>query len=255
MGAFTGRSAACTPDAASNAAKELGLLSLEEGQLFLVQLPAVLNARPDAPRAGERLSLQVAGVRGDAAIWHFDNQGLETLAGAEHAVRIIEAELNSSFTAAWQDLQTRHSASACAANEASTQAAIAKAVVDLAATGVREPEQHGLPRCRRQPVLAGFAQDRRPIGIRQDQPGILGHDLGGNMVGDGEEQPVAMEPVVRPLRVGAEIVDARLDFDDPERPIRRERHDIGPATGRQRQLRDGREAEAAEPDADAFESS
>lgn len=48
-----------------------------------VQLPAVLNARPDAPRAGERLSLQVAGVRGDAAIWHFDNQGLETLAGAD----------------------------------------------------------------------------------------------------------------------------------------------------------------------------
>lgn len=41
-----------------------------------VQLPAIVRARPDGPRAGERLSLQVAGVRGVPAIWHFDNRGL-----------------------------------------------------------------------------------------------------------------------------------------------------------------------------------
>ena len=47
-----------------------------------VQLPAIVRARPDGPRAGERLSLQVAGVRGVPAIWHFDNRGLASAEAA-----------------------------------------------------------------------------------------------------------------------------------------------------------------------------
>jgi hypothetical protein len=49
--------------------------------------------------------------------------------------------LDRAFSAAWHDLQMRNSSSTSAANRATTQTAIAKALADLAATGVREPER------------------------------------------------------------------------------------------------------------------
>lgn len=49
--------------------------------------------------------------------------------------------LDRAFTAAWHDLQMRNGPSTTTANEELMRAAIAKAVMDLAATGVREPER------------------------------------------------------------------------------------------------------------------
>lgn len=49
--------------------------------------------------------------------------------------------LDRAFSAAWDDLQMRKSSSTALANQPATQTAIAKALVDLAATGVREPER------------------------------------------------------------------------------------------------------------------
>jgi hypothetical protein len=49
--------------------------------------------------------------------------------------------LDRTFAATWNDLQMRKSSSTSPVNEAETQLAIAKAIMDLAATGVREPER------------------------------------------------------------------------------------------------------------------
>jgi hypothetical protein len=55
--------------------------------------------------------------------------------------------LDRTFAATWRDVQSRRASSAPAASQEVTKAAIAKAIMDLAATGVREPERllrHGL---------------------------------------------------------------------------------------------------------------
>jgi hypothetical protein len=49
--------------------------------------------------------------------------------------------LDRAFSAAWHDLQVRKSLPTSPANQATTKTAIAKAIIDLAATGVREPER------------------------------------------------------------------------------------------------------------------
>ena len=67
----------------------------------------------------------------------------------------------------------------------------------------------------------------------------------------GEEQPVAGDAVVRPFVVGAEILDRRLDLDDPDRPVGPEPHHVGPPPGRQRQLGHHGETAIAQQPADA----
>jgi hypothetical protein len=49
--------------------------------------------------------------------------------------------LDHAFTAAWNAMQERKSSSASLENQEITRAAIAKSIMDLAATGVREPER------------------------------------------------------------------------------------------------------------------
>ncbi len=49
--------------------------------------------------------------------------------------------LDRAFSAAWEDLQLRKSSATSPANEATTQTAITNAIINLAATGVREPER------------------------------------------------------------------------------------------------------------------
>ena len=50
----------------------------------------------------------------------------------------------------------------------------------------------------------------------------------------GEEQPVAVQPIVHPFLVGAKIRDRRLDLDDPDFAGGAERRQIGAPAGRQR---------------------
>jgi hypothetical protein len=49
--------------------------------------------------------------------------------------------LDRAFSAAWSDLQAKDVASGSPVDQAAAQSAISKAIVDLAATGVREPER------------------------------------------------------------------------------------------------------------------
>jgi hypothetical protein len=49
--------------------------------------------------------------------------------------------LDRAFTAAWSEIQEKKCSSALLENQEITRAAIAKSIMDLAATGVREPER------------------------------------------------------------------------------------------------------------------
>jgi hypothetical protein len=49
--------------------------------------------------------------------------------------------LDRTFTAAWSELQARKSACTLPENEQAARVAIAKSAMELAATGVREPER------------------------------------------------------------------------------------------------------------------
>src|SRR5262249_49336348 len=102
--------------------------------------------------------------------------------------------------------------------------------------GAAEGEQHAPARRRMQPVLGRRAHHLGAERISHDQPGILREDVAGHVNGGGEEQPVAMQAVVHPFRVGAKVGDRGLDLDDPERAVSTERHQIGAPPRRQRQL-------------------
>ena len=65
----------------------------------------------------------------------------------------------------------------------------------------------------------------------------------GTSVRGGEEQPVAVHPIVHPFLVGAEIRHRGLDLDDPDFAVAAERHQIGAAARGERQLADAAEAE------------
>ena len=53
----------------------------------------------------------------------------------------------------------------------------------------------------------------------------------GTSMRGGEEQPVAMQPVVLPFLIGAEIGDRGFDLDDPDFAGGIEGHQIGAAAG------------------------
>lgn len=92
-----------------------------------------------------------------------------------------------------------------------------------------EAHQHGPASCGRHFVFRRVAEDLRPIGVSDDEAGVVGHNLGWDRFGDGEEKLVAMAPIVAPFLVGAKIGDRRFDFDDVDRAIFSEGHDIGPS--------------------------
>jgi hypothetical protein len=71
----------------------------------------------------------------------------------------------------------------------------------------REPDRHQLAGRRRQAMLRRLAMHMRAVGVGNDQPGLLGENLARQILRKGEEQPVAMRPVVLPLLVGAQILD------------------------------------------------
>src|ERR1035437_7282661 len=63
-----------------------------------------------------------------------------------------------------------------------------------------------------------------------------GSNLARHRNASGQEQQVAMGPVVLPFLIGAEIGHRGLDLDDPDLAASIERHQIGAAAGRQRQF-------------------
>jgi hypothetical protein len=66
-----------------------------------------------------------------------------------------------------------------------------------------------------QAMLGRLGDDRSPEGIRHNQPGVARENVAGHLGRGGKEQPVAMQPVVHPFLIGAEIRNRRLDLDDP----------------------------------------
>ena len=72
--------------------------------------------------------------------------------------------------------------------------------------GDREAHRHQFPRRCGKAVFWRRAMHMRPVGIGDDQAGVGGKYLAAQILGEGEEQPVAMSPVFRPFLVGAQIL-------------------------------------------------
>jgi hypothetical protein len=57
---------------------------------WMIQIGAVLNARPQLAAPGGRISFQVSGAQGDADIWNFRFAGVDTLRGESGPVRAVK---------------------------------------------------------------------------------------------------------------------------------------------------------------------
>lgn len=99
-----------------------------------------------------------------------------------------------------------------------------------------EAQHHRLARRGRQPVLRRFAVQVRAISVGNDQPGIAGEYIARQIAREGEEQAIAMRPIVLPLPVRTQIVGRGFDLDDPDLPARVDGYQIGTASRRQRQF-------------------
>jgi hypothetical protein len=86
------------------------------------------------------------------------------------------------------------------------------------------------------PVLGGLTQDRCAEAVCNNETDIRRKNLARHLERGGEEQPVAMQPVIDPPLVGAQIRDRRFDLDDPNLAVGAERHQIGAPAGWQRQF-------------------
>ena len=69
-------------------------------------------------------------------------------------------------------------------------------------------------------------------------PASAGKISHGTSIDGGEEQPVAVQPVVGPFLIGAEIGHRRFDFDNDDLAVAAERHQVGAPARRQRQFGD-----------------
>ncbi len=87
-------------------------------------------------------------------------------------------------------------------------------------------------------MLGRIAMQMRAVGVGNDQSGVGRKQLAGQILREGEEQPVAMRPVVLPFLIDAQILDRRLDFNNPDVAARIHRHQIGAPARRQCQLAD-----------------
>ncbi len=73
--------------------------------------------------------------------------------------------------------------------------------------GAGKRQQHALAGRGMQPVLRRLAGDLGPERIRHDEAGILRKNVARDRKRGGEEQPVAVQPIVHPFLVGAKIRD------------------------------------------------
>jgi hypothetical protein len=88
------------------------------------------------------------------------------------------------------------------------------------------------------------SHDARSVG--DDEAGVLGENLARHVERGGEEQPVAMQPIIDPFPIGAEIRHRRLDLDNPDFSVGAECDQVGTPTGRERQLAQHRKSERME---------
>ena len=82
-------------------------------------------------------------------------------------------------------------------------------------------------------MFGRVAHDLGAVAVRKDEAAFVRKDLGRHARMRGEEEAVAVEPVVGPLTVDAKILDRRLDLDDPDVALPRQRDEVGTPPGRQ----------------------
>src|SRR6516225_5252342 len=88
-----------------------------------------------------------------------------------------------------------------------------------------EGEHHALAGGGMQTMLGCLTEDRCAEAVRNDETDVRRKDLTRHLERGGEEQPVAMQPVIHPLLVRAQIRNRGLDLDDPHLPVAAERHE------------------------------
>ena len=110
----------------------------------------------------------------------------------------------------------------------------------------RHPHQDFLPPRPGKRMMRGLPHHLCTVAIREDEAGILGEDPERYGLVRRKEEPVAVEPIVRPFPVGAKILDAGLGLDDPDFTCRSDAEDIGAAVGGEHHLGQGRAVEAAQ---------
>ena len=109
--------------------------------------------------------------------------------------------------------------------------------------GARECQGDALAGRGVQPVLRRFAHQLGPVAVSENESGVGRKDIERYMLGGGEEQAIAMHPIVGPFLIGAEILDRGFDLHDPDFAVAPEGHEIGAASGHERQLGDAGQSE------------
>ena len=92
---------------------------------------------------------------------------------------------------------------------------------------VGKAQHDRLARCRGEPMLRRFTDDRGAERVGDDQPGVSREYLARHVEHGGEKQPVAMQAVVRPFLIGAKIRYRRFDLHNDDFAVAAERHEIG----------------------------
>jgi hypothetical protein len=72
---------------------------------------------------------------------------------------------------------------------------------------MREAHEHGAARGWGYSMLWRLPQNIAAIGIGQNEPGVLGHDVDGHALGNGKIELVAMGAILTPFCIRAKIGD------------------------------------------------
>ena len=80
------------------------------------------------------------------------------------------------------------------------------------------------------------AHEFASVSVGQDQSSIVWQDLGREIGRDRKEQRVAVLAVLGPLLVGAEVGNARFDFNNPNFAVAADGQDVGATAVAERDL-------------------
>ena len=94
---------------------------------------------------------------------------------------------------------------------------------------MREAQHHRSTRRGGDPLLRRLADYRSTECVGDDQAGIGGEYIAGHISVRGEEQPIAMPPIIHPFLIGAEVGNRRFYLHDDDFTVTAERDQVGPA--------------------------
>ena len=94
---------------------------------------------------------------------------------------------------------------------------------------MREAQRHRSTRCGGDPLFRRLADYRSAECVGNDQAGIGREDIARHLGVRGEEQPIAVPPIIHPFLIGAEVGDRRFYLYDDDFAVTAERDQVGPA--------------------------